>query len=196
MKLTEAKDKEAQALSHLLKDKRAEGRNLTQLIYKKKKYHDYLATSANFLHLGPNKFSDIFDVLNRYELLRQISDMTRQRLKTLDKEILAQRAEFDRLLIERENYILQRNNEVSLLCKKSESCKNEAASLQNLGQNTSTEDETRELGRLYFYITYTVERFQNQANAGKKEKKSRGETAARRRGPTSTGDDGDMDKEK
>ena len=59
------------------------------------RYQDYLEASADELHLGP--YTEVFDILNRYELLKQTRERTRQRLATLDAEIITHQEELETL---------------------------------------------------------------------------------------------------
>ena len=162
-----------------LEEKRLEGRRLAQLVEKKKKYSDYIiASSADYLHLGPNKLSSE-DIIDRFELLKQTSERTKERLESLDQEITRQRAQYDRLLVEKNCNILEGNNEVSQL----QTQRNETASLQSIfDEHVQYNSTSSDLDQVHLAIFNIVERFENLSHDEKNVNDTQA-SASRRRGP-------------
>lgn len=98
IRLCQEKDAEAEELMLKLEAARKEERRLGELVNSQKKYRDYLQHTAlaGVLYLGPN--NEISEILNRYDLLKDARDSSRQRLESRDVEIASQRDELDRLL--------------------------------------------------------------------------------------------------
>lgn len=98
IRLCQEKDAEAEELMLKLEAARKEERRLGELVNSQKKYRDYLhhTALAGVLYLGPN--NEISEILNRYDLLKDARDSSRQRLESRDVEIASQRDELDRLL--------------------------------------------------------------------------------------------------
>jgi hypothetical protein len=83
-------------LLKLLEEKRSEERDLRDLVDKKMRYHDYLDSSASHLHL-PNRCTDVVDIINHYELLKQSCEKAKQRRKEIETEISTHKNHLDQL---------------------------------------------------------------------------------------------------
>jgi hypothetical protein len=129
-----------------------EEKQLQGLVDRKMRYQDYLEASADELHLGP--YTEVFDILNRYELLKQTRERTRQRLATLDAEIITHQEELETL----HEQHMQQNDGTN------QEDQNKPDKNQSIKQAFID-------GRVNLKIAYIVERFEKQGSHNRSKRK-------------------------
>lgn len=156
-KQREQKEQEIRKLETQLKEKMAEERNLKADVERNRKYQEYL---ENVVQHVTKDFPEISDILNRYNTLKDAHVYLTE--KQQSDEIMSENTqrEFLSYKKEKENEMLNKNNEIAELQAKLEARQLETSALQNKIDSTNlvASDKALALGQILSAVSNVLER--------------------------------------
>jgi len=133
------------------------------------KYQLYL---TNVVEGGSDDYHEIQDLLSRYKSLKDINQDLADAQRKHEQDNEDKRLEFANFKKERQNEMLNQNNDIAKLQKKLEGHERETMGLLNDVDSTirGTSDKTLELGQILRSVQNLLERFEKQVHSHAKHK--------------------------
>jgi len=167
-KQREQKEKEIKRLKEQHASRLEEERTLQKAVRGHEKYHVFLAEVVE--RGGGGEYHEIQDLLNRYKTLKDANRDLSEGQRKHEQENEDMRVEFSNFKKERQNEILNRNNDIKKLQKLLEKRETAVHRLQNEVDSTirGTSDKTLELGQVLRSVQNLLERFEKHMHAHSK----------------------------
>lgn len=189
-RICEAKEMEISKLQDVLKIKAGEEKDLAEKLSRNQKYHNYLKSVIKQAQLDSGDYSEIQDILDRYQTLKSTNDDLVGQLQKNTKDHEASRLSYTQFTKKSGNAILNMNNEIAALQKKMEQLTVRSNKMESLDDGTTrnVSDMTADLSQIFVVVNQILERFESCRS----NKKPRGST----NDPQSSGVDGESLEEK
>ena len=156
-KQRETKEQDIRKLEIQLKEKMAEERMLKGEVERNRKYQEYL---ENVVQHVTKDFPEISDILNRYKTLKDVNVYLNEKQQSDEAMNENTQRDFVSYKKEKENEILNKNNEIAEMQVRLEHCQNRTMRLQNEMDlsNLEASDKALALGQILSSVTNILER--------------------------------------
>lgn len=168
-RIREAKEKEISKLQDLLNTKTCEDKDLADKLARNKKYQHYLKSIIEQVQVSCDDYSEIQDILDRYQTLKSTNDDLLRRLQTNTKDHEASRLSYTQFTKKSGNAILNMNNEIAALQKEMEQVTIRSNNMESLDDGTARDvtELTADLSQIFVVVDQIVERFESRTRHNK-----------------------------
>lgn len=163
-KVCEEKDREIVQLQELLDAKAMEEKELDEKLSNNKKYHCYLTSVINQAKVTSDDYTEIQDILDRYQTLKSTNDDLLSQLRKNTKDHEASRLSYTQFTKKSSNAILNMNNEIAALQKEMDQLTVKSNNIESLDDGAARDvtDLTAELSQVFVVVNQILGRFESR----------------------------------
>lgn len=163
-RICEAKDEEILKLKESIHVKNEEEKDLSEKLSRNKKYESYLKSIIEQALVSSHDYSEIQDILDRYQTLKTTNDDLVSQLQKNTKDHEAGRFSYTQFTKKSSNSVLNMNNEMAALQKEMDQLivrSNNMDSLDDVSSRDVT-DLTAELSQIFVVVNQLLVRFETR----------------------------------